>query len=146
MGPALEWVDIYPVTFHWRKPISFCQQASITDNFLVRDGSPYLLPCLSAGTSSDLNLCWSWVISYVHKSSHVGRQCFLRSHHLCLLQYFCLFFLIDRWALRSWGVCDKDISCRMSIEPWGDGGVIKMSHLGRVFRSLSPTFSCGPLC
>lgn len=93
MGPALEWVDVYPVTPHWRKPISFCQQAPITENFLVRDGSRCLLPCLSAGTSSGLNLCWSCVCNHTQSLWFhmcisplvLGRHCFLWSHHLCLL-------------------------------------------------------------
>lgn len=77
---------IHPVTLHWRKPI-FPLPAGIENTFLGRVGTPCLLPPLSVGTTSDLNLYKSCVcchnlceficvsISFVV----LGRHCFVAS-------------------------------------------------------------------
>lgn len=81
---------------------------SSVHSFLVSNGSPCLLFCLRAGTSSSLNLCRPcacWRSLYAHMCINplvTGRHCFLGAlHPLGSLHSFYFFLHEIPWALRG---------------------------------------------
>lgn len=50
---------IYPAILHWRNQCFLHRQMSVADSFLLRGGSPCLLPTLSTVAQSDLNYAGS---------------------------------------------------------------------------------------
>lgn len=107
-GPALErgwYTQWHFIGENW---LSLCQWVSIANSFSVRGWTMYLLFPLNAGTHSGLNLCWSYawchsLCGFTYASVQCSRRhCFLAVIlHVWLLQFFCLLFHIDFWALRG---------------------------------------------
>lgn len=88
---------IYPVTFHWRKLVfpfaSGCQL-----QIASRLGVGPILAWTCAGLMHSHSPCGFTWASVLCSRNH----CFLAViHHVWLLQFFCLLFHIDFWALRE---------------------------------------------